>query len=475
MIPTRTTAIIALCLALWTPLVVAQESLDRGHRILLEKGLQIQAVTSPYLPYNSPPDDAYWATLDASGFTTPYICLTGMEKMPVIPDKIVFQKHKGRQWAFQSRGNWAVPKALMPTLVSIQYLDEQDIRVPAILADTAAQLAKYRAAYPEVISYMNFGAVSSDALRTYMSTGQPDMVCFDHYTFQNNADLYPVRELYTSLAKYRALALGGHDGTGNRPIPFGMYVQAYIRGPGDRIQSESEVNLNHFAAWAFGYTMTIAFVYDRAQMDPHLSTVLFASNPDNSTDYSRPTAKNREFAAVNQEGQKLGPTLVRLLSTDVRMLPGENLSLPSRVSLWNSSAGHDQWCMTSISASNLGTMNHGKKGDVIIGYFKPLLESFDGDDYKDQTYFMIVNALTDTKGSGAACRQRITIDFDFGKSGINSLQRLDRRTGDVIVIDGLQRLGGSKYRYVLELDGGKGDLFKYNTGAPFISFPNLKR
>ena len=88
---------------------------------------------------------------------------------------------------------------------------------------------------------------------------------------------------------------------------------------------------------------------------------------------------------------------------------------------------------------------------------------------------MIVNALTDTKGSGADCRQRITMDFDFGDSSINSLQRLNRTTGQVDVVDDLQHLGGSRYRYHLDLDGGKGDLFKFNTGAPFISSPTVDR
>lgn len=462
--------LIVICfLAVCTPMAgAAEELLDRGHRLLLEKGFQILAVTSPWLPYNSPPDDAYWATLEAGGFTAPYMGPNFMGQLAAIP--------AGRQWALHApQGNWHPPASLVPRLVSIQYLDEQDIRDPAILADTAAQLAKYRAAYPEVISYMNFGAVSSAALRTYMRTGQPDMVCFDHYTFQNNADLFPVREIYTSLAKYRALALGGHDGTGNTPIPFGMYVQAYIRGPDDRIQSQSEINMNHFAAWAFGYKLTNAFVYDRAQMDPHISTILFEDNADRSTDYSRPTAKYYEFAEVNREGQKLGPTLVRLLSTDVRMLPGAGLDLPSGVNLWSPTAGHNQPYITGISPANLGTMNKRQKGDVIIGYFKPLLKSFDGDDDANETYFMIVNALTDTKGSGADCRQRITIDFDFDDSRINSLQRLNRTTGQVDVVDDLQHLGGSRYRYHLDLDGGKGDLFKFNTGAPFISSPTVDR
>lgn len=71
-------------------------------------------------------------------------------------------------------------------------------------------------------------------------------------------------------------------------------------------------------------------------------------------------------------------------------------------------------------------------------------------------------------GSGPNTRQRITVDFDFGGSGVTSLQRLNRTTGALDILDGLQHLGGTRYSYILELDGGKGEIFKYNTGAPFI-------
>ena len=93
--------------------------LDRGHRVLLEKGLQIQAMITPHLPYNPPPDAAYWSTLDAANFTTPYMNISGMEHLPAIPG--------GRQWSLHARGNWPVPEELVPELVSIQYRDEQDL------------------------------------------------------------------------------------------------------------------------------------------------------------------------------------------------------------------------------------------------------------------------------------------------------------------------------------------------------------
>lgn len=75
MVRTRVITITAMCLALWTPLVIGGEGelpLDRGHRILLERGLQILATTTPFEPYNTSPDDVYWSAFEGSGFTTPY-------------------------------------------------------------------------------------------------------------------------------------------------------------------------------------------------------------------------------------------------------------------------------------------------------------------------------------------------------------------------------------------------------------------
>ena len=114
------------------------------------------------------------------------------------------------------RGNWPVPEELVPELVSIQYRDEQDLGNPATLAEASAQFAIYRNAYPDVILYTNqFGwQISEGDMRNYMSVAQPDMLSFDHYPW-----VWGKTEMYQYMQKYRLLALGGNDGSGNRPIP----------------------------------------------------------------------------------------------------------------------------------------------------------------------------------------------------------------------------------------------------------------
>jgi hypothetical protein len=93
---------------------------------------------------------------------------------------------------------------------------------------------------------------------------------------------------------------------------------------------------------------------------------------------------------------------------------------------------------------------------VVLGKFKALDETFDGGLYSDQTYFMVTNGLCAPNASCAATRQTITLNFDFGASGITSLQRVSRDTGLVENVP-LTSLGGSLYRLVLTLDGGTGD------------------
>jgi hypothetical protein len=289
------------------------------------------------------------------------------------------------------------------------------------------------------------------------------------------------------------VGLAGIEGNGAWPIPYGAYLQTWVYN--NHMISESEMRLNQFAPWAFGYKFVSAFVYTEPNSSHQIDSVLFNGIGDSS-----PTGKFTEVATTN-DMSRLGPVLVRLISTDVRMKLGrhwtgrtewwqtgpwdETNTQPSGVALWSSTA--DPY-MTAISVSNPGPYNTYRRedffdswyvelpGDVVIGYFKPLHESFDGPSYTNQKYFMITNGLTDAVGNAYGCRQTITVDFNFGSSGITGLQRKRRSDGVVenIVAGGsysgltFTSLGGSSYRMVLTLDGGTGDLFKYNTGAPFV-------
>jgi hypothetical protein len=128
--------------------------------------------------------------------------------------------------------------------------------------------------------------------------------------------------------------------------------------------------------------------------------------------------------------------------------------------------GDSYLASASVTAHPSG-INDNQPGDVILGFFKPLHEAFDGDDYSNQTYFMVVNGLSDATANPTATQQTIRLTFNFGSSGITSLQRLSRTTGQVENVP-LVSDGGGVYHLDLTLDGGTGDLFKYKTGAPFV-------
>jgi len=83
---------------------------------------------------------------------------------------------------------------------------------------------------------------------------------------------------------------------------------------------------------------------------------------------------------------------------------------------------------------------------------------------------MVTNGLVDPTGSAADTRQMIRLDF--AANAPHQLQRLSRDTGKVEVIN-LQtmREKGGFQRLDVTLDGGTVDLFKFNTGAPFVGTP----
>jgi hypothetical protein len=178
------------------------------------------------------------------------------------------------------------------------------------------------------------------------------------------------------------------------------------------------------------------------------------------------------MAEINRQSRNLGPALVRQRSTDLRFIPGECLDTSGGTSRNPIPDGLDEWndaadpYITDVSATNLGAANDGRRGDILVGYFTPLLESFDGPDRENEIYFMFVNGLTDP-ALDADVQQRVRVTFDFGSIGITSLQRLSRQTGEVETIP-LVSDGASLYHLDLVLEGGAGDLFKFNTGAPFV-------
>ena len=271
---------------------------------------------------------------------------------------------------------------------------------------------------------------------------------------------------YENLETYRKLGLAGNDGTGSQPIPVGLWTQASIHQWVDyHVIAESEMRLNNFAALAFGVKLLDALTYEHPPIGgneppghPHvLEPVLFEG-----TGTASPTALFYPMAETNRQIRNLGPTLVRLISTDVRMVMGhyqdgsdtEKIPLPPGLRHWSPSA--DPY-ITSVTATNLGNANNGLPGDVILGYFKPLAATF-GDE--DDIYFLVINGLSDIGSLAAETEQRIRIEFDSGTSDIQGLQRFSRNTGLVETVV-LASDGGSRHHLEWVLEGGTGDLFRF--------------
>jgi hypothetical protein len=455
--------------------------LDRGHRLLLQYGFQLQAnaflgsrATHPY-----PTDPVNLNVLKAANFNNIHFGSANWDAV---------------MWTSPSAGDYYWSRwSATPTnpnassqqgLVMASGQDELNIADPAVRTQYANYLSQMRATMPNVISHTTqIGWQPSLAdLQAYMAQGQPDMLYFDEYVF-DSADQWqggsPTR-LYDVMGKFRVAARAGNNGAYTKPIPVGQWAQTYKRG--GYTLSQSEMSLYWGASWAYGYKSIAVHTYGTRDPNNELASVFF-SGPDGTN----PTAHYYRAAELNRQTLNLAPALLRLKSENVLFVLGkheekifnfsrlrwENVAvdneMPDYTRRW---ADSDDPYMTAINVTNVSSpggsfKNAGLAGDVIVGYFKPLHEGLDGPNFSEQLYFMITNGLTASSGDQYDTRQLVRLHFDFGSTGMNSLLRLDRDTGQVVETV-LIHDGGSLYHLDWFLLGGEGDLFKYNTGAAFV-------
>ena len=439
------------------------DSLDRGHRILLEKGFQYQALM---FPYSYPSGESWSASRWAeSNFGAPNTHETAAPQ--------TFGAAPGRLWSrWMSWGDCTSTTNLqehelsyVQNLVSLQAGDEHDLGSSTIVSQMQNIFAYWKDRYPDIIRYTsNHGAAgtSDSALRSYQQTAKPDMLNMFSYEFHDGEGIQGCTQhkWYRALGRYRMLGREGLDGTGDKPIPYSCFYQCYIQG-GDRNMGISELSVCQYAPLLFGYQFTIAFFYNDPDGTGDLREQIFNSDGD-----TQPNNWFYRAATNNMRIKNLAPALVRLLSAKDYSynIRGTYNNTPAYCAQWSSSV--DPY-ITAISQNNPGTHNGGNDGEVWVGYFNPLHESFDGADYNDELYFMVLNGLAPVDGYADEAMQQITLNFNFGASGITNLLRLNRLTGLPEVVN-LISDGGSVYHVTLEIDGGEADLFKFNDSAPFV-------
>jgi hypothetical protein len=287
------------------------DQLDRGHRILIQRGLQIHAHV---LANDDWADDAW----KRSTFTAPDL----WGGRPMAP---------GDPWGMGGT-SISLDDPYLPGLISWAYKDEQDISDPAQVAEAKAWIEAYRPYLPNTILHTNQGSRATlDDMRYYMREVQPDMARCDAYPWQYDP-LCLYYKTYANMSMYRTLGLEGNDGTGTTPIPYGIRGQTFrsasIETNEDSgpywMPSESQMRLNMFAAWTFGFTHYATWIYNDVfdgngqYLDsPFFDDGLYGSFQ--TTLY--PTEALARYAELNRQSLNLGDTLVRLISTDVRIVP----------------------------------------------------------------------------------------------------------------------------------------------------------
>jgi hypothetical protein len=444
-------------------------ALDRGHELLLRYGYQIHATTSPAALQRNPDgsDQISLQTLRNASFTGVHFSNTNWDQQMWTPP---VGNYRWSRWDLESTSPTNSSHAGL-TMVSVW--DEQDLGNPSVVATMASRLASIRASTPEVIGFANDAGSSTTLaqIKNYMSIAQPDMLSFDYYAFlyQNVWDGGSPTAQYNTMGRYRTAALAGNNGDSTTPIPYAVYLGPF-KQINDYAISESQMAIQYGSAWTYGYKSLIAWRYSNEQANDPYQSLLFDGPND-----TNPTPMYYSVARLNKQTLNLGPTLLRLKSVNLQFVRGRHQEsifsypkndLPEFTSDWSASSDSDPY-LTGISVTNLGSKNSGLDGDIIVGQFKPLAEEFDGNVFSDQLYFMITNGLTDANGDSLATQQKVRLTFNFGSSGINSLQMLNRDSGLVDLVP-LTSSGGSTYYLDWTLNGGEGDLFKYNTGAAFI-------
>lgn len=429
---------------------VYAQTLSKGHRLLLERGIQLQAMVDPNSPFHI---DTYRAA--------------GLNGVAWIwtSDSSLLGPAPGFPWM-----RWTGSPADMPctpseqpfcsNLVAVQLGDEQDLNNPSVRTATAAWYASVRDRFPDALLYSNSygGQLTNPSLDDFIRTSRPDMLSFDTYPFRPDGPTGgSPTPLYGDMQRYRKFALG-------YGVPYGMYTQTFhdymTRDP-----SESEMRLNYFAGAAFGFTSFVAFTYNTG------ATSLFHGPGDAS-----PKPGYAQLAEITRRLKALSPALTRLVSTDVRFINGQHrdpttgaaANNPTPIDVQNWQFGVNDPYLRGWTISNLGSRNDGLRGDMILSWFRLLDESFDGPGYRDEIYFMVTNGLSDREGSAADCRQEISLQFLFDGPLPTSLLQLNQDTGRADAVELPIIPNTIRRRLTLVLDGGTAELFKFHTGAPFV-------
>ena len=489
--------LLVLLLLLLADNILAQtpkNDLSRGSYILLNKPFQIEAWGYPFR-YDDTTNTTSQMSWDLdlfktkSNYTNHMLAGWPLEWYPVgagdVPwSKIEADSGDGTPWPLSA---WELRD--FGNVVRLQWEDDNLLPQDPAMVAIAKKWFETRLAdptYDDIILSIDlrpYGYTPAD-LDSMLIKLDPDLIMWNRYPHAWPSQGLNYRQIeygwYAMLIYNRNVGLLG-NGDVTKPVPTGAFTQAIRQGYANPMP-HSRMYYNNFLNLLFGAKYLSTFLYTSWPLwwseqrpvedrDPNLD--LDASGMVSTLfDHLAPFAPRTEFyvqAEINRQVSNIGKALVRLQTSGVRFIRA--MSIEANVQSDGFAGGIYDWdygtrpdtLLTDVTVTRTGFP---ETQDVWVGFFKPVHHTIDGSGTADENYFMVVNGCWDTNGT--LTEQTIRLDFNFGKdTSINSLLRISRLTGEIEVVP-LTLITGNTYYLDLVLDGGEGDLLKYNNGISFL-------
>lgn len=444
----------------WNFRQTVPNELGDAHKKFIRRGILTGAVVFPgefgFAGHNATGTNITWATWADSKFNSACTHSGWMDILtgPVGPtDTTYWRWCEGQTELSDGSGNgtisWQEEAYIggVGNLAALQAADEEDLDDTGWRNAIKAAFDRWKVSYPDTLVYTTQNGPSNDTgdMHGYQVFCKPDMAFMFTYEFKSGGSM---NQMWKSCKDFREWGKQGINATAYaEPIPYGMYYQCMNLQ--DRHVGQSEISLGMFGPITYGYKAINAFVYARNSVEApgnDIRSEIFVDGGD-----SVRTALFDVVAENNRQILLMSDTLVRLSSEDIW-----DVTVNSQITDWSNGNVPG---LTGISATPIGG-RASSTDRVLIGHFKALSEKLDGSAYSNQDYFMIMNADFGVDGTPAEYQQDITLTVS------SDLESINLATG---AVETLVRSGGT---VTVSLDGGRGKLFKFATGAPFVGFYN---
>ncbi|WP_394924745.1 discoidin domain-containing protein [uncultured Robinsoniella sp.] len=316
--------------------------------------------------------------------------------------------------------------------------------------------------YPGVILHSNqalgrgWENNNAEPMHVFTEIAQPDLLTHDNYYYNGTEwdnEAGSTRNVIMSSSWQREAALAGLTGDGTMPILFGQYVSAF-----NRDLTESQKYMINNVSLAMGMKWLdlwrTEFAFDECFLFDYDGT---------------PKRSYYEWADIIRQTKNMGDALIRLNSDTLVTKTGLNSNgnpntaasrqasdvVGGMGSFEDNAAKNSEYYISGVEAENLGTVNGGNPGDVVLGYFNPLpgltskeLTEFFGCSYPKG--FMVVNGLFDgmkkaaqsgnngknwiqvDDGSEEETMQHITLTFAKNHPQLN---KINKETGKIEAVE----------------------------------------